>query len=348
MSNNYRDIKTRLNSAKKELMMRQNVVATGIGYKTVAGKSTSELAIICSVNNKKPLSQLHSADIVPSLINNIPTDVRATGQFRALNGPRDRFRPSPGGCSISHTQVTAGTLGCWVQKGGQLYLLSNNHVIANSNEANIGDLILQPGSYDGGINPEDVIAKLSDFIPIHFQEDAQFKGCNFTRGIISFMNSISKIMGSNTRLKAYRIQKRDNKTDCAIAKPISFEDIATEILQIGTIAEIKEAEIGMKIKKSGRTTGLTTGTIEQTDVTVSVSYGQNKTAVFTDQLLAGPMSQGGDSGSAVLDTDNKLIGLLYGGSETSTLINRIQNVFSELKITLPYEDNDNIISAKGL
>jgi S1-C subfamily serine protease len=108
-----------------------------------------------------------------------------------------------------------------------------------------------------------------------------------------------------------------------------------ELLQIGTIAAIKEAELGMSIKKSGRTTGLTTGAIEQTDVTVSVSYGYNKTAVFTDQLLAGAMSQGGDSGSAVLDIQNNLVGLLYAGSETSTLINRIQNVFGELKISLP-------------
>ncbi|GAO31168.1 hypothetical protein [Geofilum rubicundum] len=335
MSNHYQNIKKQLHVAQRELMMRQNVVATGIGYKTVAGKSTNELAIVCSVDNKKPVARLPKADIIPSRIQNIPTDVRATGLFRALNAPTERFRPVPGGCSISHTEVSAGTLGCWVQKGDQLYLLSNNHVIANSNEAGIGDLIIQPGSYDGGINPGDIIAELSDFIPINFQQEMQTSSCNLTRWITSSLNALSRLMGSQTRLKAYRIQKRDNKTDCAIAKPISPEDIAMEILQIGTIAAIKEAELEMKIKKSGRTTGLTTGTIEQTDVTVSVSYGYNKTAVFTDQLLAGAMSQGGDSGSAVLDLQNNLVGLLYAGSETSTLINRIQNVFDELKISLP-------------
>ena len=335
MSNSYQDIKKQLNAAQRELMRRQNVLATGIGYKKVAGQLTSELAIVCSVDNKKPLARLQKADIIPPRIQDIPTDVRATGQFRALNVPTDRFRPVPGGCSISHTEVSAGTLGCWVQKGDYIYMLSNNHVIANSNEASIGDLILQPGSHDGGINPEDIIAELSDFIPIHFQEETQASSCNLMQWITSCLNGLSKITGSKTRLKAYRIQKRDNKTDCAIARPISVEDIAMEILQIGTIAAIKEAEIDMNIKKSGRTTGLTTGTIEQTDVTVSVSYGQNKTAVFTDQLLAGAMSQGGDSGSAILDMHNNLVGLLYAGSVTSTLINRIQNVFGELKITLP-------------
>jgi S1-C subfamily serine protease len=348
MITNYQNIRKQLNAAQHELMQRQNVVATGIGYKTVAGKSTPDLAIVCSVDSKKPVSKLQMSDIIPARIQNIPTDVKATGTFRAFNLPTGRFRPMPGGCSISHPEVSAGTLGCWVQKGDQLYLLSNNHVIANSNEANIGDVIIQPGSYDGGINPGDIIAELSDFIPIGFQEETKASAYNLAKWITSFMNGLSKLMGSQTRLKAYRIQQRNNKTDCAIAKPLSTEDIAMEILQIGRIEAIKEAELGMEIKKSGRTTGLTSGAIEQIDVTVSVSYGYNKTAVFTDQLLAGAMSQGGDSGSAVVDLHNNLVGLLYAGSETSTLINRIQNVFNELKITLPEKQDQRWMTTGGL
>jgi hypothetical protein len=91
----------------------------------------------------------------------------------------------------------------------------------------------------------------------------------------------------------------------------------------------------MSIKKSGRTTGLTYGTIEQTNVTARVSYGVNKTALFTDQLMAGAMSQGGDSGSAVLTKDNNLVGLLFAGSDTTTLMNRIGNVFSAMNVSLP-------------
>jgi hypothetical protein len=72
----------------------------------------------------------------------------------------------------------------------------------------------------------------------------------------------------------------------------------------------------------------------QVDVTVNVQYGPGQTAQFSDQLLAGPMSQGGDSGSAVLDNNNRLIGLLFAGSENSTIINRIEHVFSELGLTL--------------
>jgi hypothetical protein len=57
-------------------------------------------------------------------------------------------------------------------------------------------------------------------------------------------------------------------------------------------------------------------------------------AQFRDQLLAGPMSQGGDSGSAVLDNDRKIVGLLFAGSDQTTIINRIQNVFSLLGVAL--------------
>jgi hypothetical protein len=45
------------------------------------------------------------------------------------------------------------------------------------------------------------------------------------------------------------------------------------------------------------------------------------------------MSQGGDSGSAILDTQNRLIGLLFAGSENSTIINRIEHVFSALGVS---------------
>ena len=80
-----------------------------------------------------------------------------------------------------------------------------------------------------------------------------------------------------------------------------INDVTGEILEIGTIQGTVHGELGMAVKKSGRTTGFTTGEITQVDVSVTVSYGDNKTALFTDQLMAGAMSQGGDSGSAVLN-----------------------------------------------
>jgi len=90
----------------------------------------------------------------------------------------------------------------------------------------------------------------------------------------------------------------------------------------------------MTIKKSGRATGLTTGEILQADVTLNVQYGAGRIARFSDQLLAGAMGQGGDSGSEILDNGNKLVGLLFAGSDNTTIINRIEIVFSGLGLSL--------------
>ena len=142
------------------------------------------------------------------------------------------------------------------------------------------------------------------------------------------------MLGSDARLKAISAQQIDNLVDAAIARPLKAEDVKDEILEIGPINGSGSGELGMAIKKSGRTTRFTTGEILQVDVTVNVQYGQNQIARFTDQLMAGAMSQGGDSGSAVLDENNRLVGLLFAGSDESTIINRIENVFSALDITL--------------
>ena len=327
--NRIRDI---LGSHRNQLLKRANVVATGIGYKQTGDAKTDTLCIVCSVKEKVPASQLSGQDLVPADLDGTPTDVLQTGVIRALQAPTDRFRPAPGGVSIGHVAITAGTLGCWVTKNGQKVILSNNHVLANSNDAEIGDAILQPGPYDGGRFPQDHIANLTQFIPISFQGEPS--ECQFANAVISIFNLGCRIFGSNTRYKAINIQAEDNLVDAAIAAPLNAADVKDEILNIGQIQGTVGGELGMAVKKSGRTTGFTTGEIQQVDVTANVQYGAGKIAVFTDQLLAGAMSQGGDSGSAVVDDHNRLTGLLFAGSDTTTIINRIENVFSALGVSV--------------
>lgn len=322
--------KSTLANTRDQLLSRANVVAVGIGYKITGGKKTSTLSIICSVEQKVPVSQLSSKDLVPTTLDGIPTDVVQTGPIRAFQSHTDRHRPAPGGVSIGHRDITAGTLGCLVKKGGELFILSNNHVLANSNAAQVGDPILQPGPHDGGRFPDDHIANLEQFVPISFVELPS--DCSIGQGIATFLNSFARLFRSKTRLQAISIQALDNLVDAAIARPLNAADVSNEILEIGVIQGVAQGELGMAVKKSGRTTGLTTGQIQQVDVAVNVQYGAGQTALFTDQLMAGAMSQGGDSGSAVLDQDDRLMGLLFAGSDSSTIINRIENVFSALGV----------------
>lgn len=332
MNDTVNNARAQLQQRCGDLLSRSNVVATGVGYKVVGGKRTDTPSIICSVEKKLPAADLSPSDLVPSKFDGVPTDVIETGLIRAFQAPTGRFRPAPGGVSIGHKDITAGTLGCWVRRNGQWMILSNNHVLANSNEANIGDAILQPGPHDGGKNPDDQIAVLEDFVPIELT--GLPSGCSIAGGLVSFLNGIAGMLGSGTRLQAVQAQAGENLVDAAIARPLREEDIKAEILNIGAIQGMGVADLGMAIKKMGRTTGYTEDEIQQVDVTVNVQYGGGRIAQFKDQLMAGAMSQGGDSGSAVLSDQNQLVGLLFAGSEQSTIINRIENVFSALNLSL--------------
>lgn len=333
------DVRQALKEARKDLFGRRNVVAVGVGRKVVEGRATDQLAIIASVIAKRPPEALPRNELVPSAVEGIPTDVVATGPIFAFQDPTGRFRPAPGGVSIGHASITAGTLGCVVQKNGKRYILSNNHVLASSNEASVGDPVLQPGPADGGRNPDDMIARLSEWIPIEFDDGEGGSPCAIGNAVAEILNATAATVGSRTRLRTVRPATAPvaagNLVDCAIAEPLDDADLNNEILQIGTPAGIAEGMLGMSIKKSGRTTGLTTDAIQQIDVTVQVSYGARRSATFVDQLLAGPMSQGGDSGSAVLNDANDIVGLLFAGSINTTIINRIRNVFDALQVSLP-------------
>ena len=347
MASNLDDVRKLMSEARSELMNKPNVVATGVGYKISEGKKTGDLALICSVETKKTKQALSANEVIPSSIQSIPTDVFPTGAIHAFQDPKKRFRPAPGGVSIGHYLITAGTLGCYVTKGNKKYILSNNHVLANSNDASIGDAILQPGPTDGGRNPQDKIATLHDFVKIEFQGSSGGGGgdggnggssCPIGNLAASVLNVFAGAVGSKTKLEAVRpqseIQAGDNLVDAALAELVKQNDMLDEILQIGKINGSAEGTIGMDVQKYGRTTGYTKDFISQIDVTSQVSYGSNKIAVFVDQLMAGAMSAGGDSGSAVLDMNNNLVGLLFAGSSSTTIINRIQNVFSALNVSL--------------
>lgn len=320
-----------LNKAREGLLGRANVLATGIGYKVTQQQITDKLSLVCSVSHKFPAAKLSRRDLIPSEFEGVPTDVVETGPIRALQGRTGRHRPAPGGVSIGHRAITAGTLGCLVKKDGRIHILSNNHVLANSNNARAGDAILQPGPIDGGLLSNDTIAELTEFVPIEFEGETS--DCPTANGIIALLNIGCRLIRSGTRYHVVRVQQQDNLVDAAIARPLNESDVNPEILEIGSLNGVAEGELGLAVKKSGRTTGLSTGEIEQVDVTVNVQYG-DRVARFTDQLLAGPMSQGGDSGSAVLDHDDRLVGLLFAGSDNTTIINRIGNVFAALDLEL--------------
>lgn len=327
------DIRNVLFSVRNLLVEKANVVATGIGYKTVNGIKTDELSIVCSVTEKLPLNSLMSKDILPSNIQGFSVDVYPTGLIYALQNTKSIFRPAPGGISLGHYKITAGTLGCYVKKNNELYILSNNHVLANTNRGSVGDIILQPSPFDGGNLSENTFARLFEFIPIQFIGAESY--CGIAKSISSVLNVLAAILGSGTRLIPQNIIKPENLVDAAIALPINQNEVKNEILNMGHLNGISEGTFGLDIKKMGRTTELTTGIIEQIDVTAYVNYGPNQVALFTDQIIASSIATGGDSGAVILNNSNDIVGLVFAGSSNITVINRIQNVFELLGLALP-------------
>ncbi len=320
---------------EKKILRKANVVGMGIGFKESAGIKSDELALVVLVQDKLPITSLSAKDVVPKKVDGVNTDVIRVGKVVAYQSPTNRFRPAPPGCSIGHFSITAGTFGAVVRDAttNEMLILSNNHVMANSNDAKTGDTILQPGPADGGKAPQDRIADLLRFVKINYKSGDGGDGseCPFANVISKIMNAMASILGSQTRLTAVKAAAT-NLVDAAVAKPWQTSAIDENTLKIGKVTGTVPATIGMAVKKSGRTTGLTQGTITVMDATIDVGYGGSRVATFEHQLLTNDMSDPGDSGSLLVDEQNRAVGLLFAGSDEVTVYNPIETVLQLLNV----------------
>lgn len=262
----------------------------------------------------------------PDEINNFPVEIFKTGPIKALSqlslyqGPEaisgvpwivpqssvdplrtGSYRPVPGGVSIGHPSITAGTHGVSLRFLGIPRGLSNNHVLAAGStrqvpRANIGDPMYQPGPYDGG-TPTDAVGTLSWYMPMD------------TGG--------------------------PNLVDAATWEPYSPELMSDEILEIGTPKGLGTVQVGDIVQKSGRTSGYQSAEVIDVNATLDVSYG-DFSVDFHNQIVTDVMGGPGDSGSALLDMGGpNLVGLLFAGSDYITCHNHIGNVLSAMGATTP-------------
>jgi hypothetical protein len=234
-----------------------------------------------------------------AVLDGIPTRVVMAGKvipYARPGGGTLQMGTSTG----NDNECASGTLGCVVTKGGVEYFLSNNHVFARENAASNGERIDAPGRYDGkprcAQTPQ--IANLSAYQPINF--------------------------GGN------------NTVDCAIARPIS--GLVYSKAEAGgytpsttTVAP----SVGLAVKKTGRTSGLTTGTIQAINVTIQVGYSAG-VATFTNQVqFPGTFIRSGDSGSlAVTQSGDNPVALCFAGGSGASFGNPIGSVLSALGVSI--------------
>jgi len=236
---------------KDDMLHKKNVVGCGISLKEIQGSLTSVPCVVLFVAKKQPLSTLAVTDVIPPKLGAIPTDVVEIGHLRLLESNRTAYaRPAYPGMSIGHYKTTAGTFGAVVydRRTGAPLILSNNHVLANASDGQdgrceIGDPIYQPGSYDGG-KSKDIIGRLYRFSPVIPISNASLA-----------VRRRKRIASLQTRA-----QNR-NLIDAALAKPLENNMINPQIMQIGLVTDTASVEVGSIIKKSGRTSGLTTGVV---------------------------------------------------------------------------------------
>jgi len=348
---------------------QDNVVGVAEGFRKVGGKRTGEWCAVVYVKKKKPEKQLEAGEKIPTHVQGVRTDVQEVGEFtpRVLDADlanaakridaeftvqelTERFRPCPGGYSIGHRDITAGTLGCYVGLGGVPHVLSNNHVLANSNEGAPGDPVYQPGPYDGGITTSNLFGTLKQFVEVNFRTPPPRPPKKNTaikawRVWMWPANKLSELVGCTNRLTLRDMgrvqvitQPNPNLVDCALSS-VAEQFVDLNIYNIGQVRGIRDPQPGQRVRKSGRTTEYTEGTITGLNAAVTVNYGTGHgNADFTDQMVIeadqGEFSAGGDSGSAIVDADGYLVGLLFAGSPGQTIACKATHVARLLGVTI--------------
>lgn len=212
---------------------------------------------------------------------------------------------------LANGYCCGGTLGSLIKIGETQYILSNAHVFAgdwvpggNDSQSQNGDSIIQPGLIDNACSAGGAAQNVAS------------------------LHAWSNLQGS-----------ADN-VDAAIAA-VAPGMVAADgsILEIGPVSvNTAPAQLNMAVKKSGRTSGLTQGTVAVLEATVTVGYsdecaGDSFTKTYSNQILVTPgkFISPGDSGSLMVEDVDELpspVGLLFAGSRRVAVANPIDEVLA--------------------
>lgn len=246
-----------------------------------------------------------------------PVNVLRCGLIDAY-AHRHRARPSPCGISVAHRLVSAGTQGALArgrsgERQNRLLMLSNNHVLADSNAAAVGDPVLQPGPFDGGTDPGDRVAVLERWVAM-----------NFAAGAANYVDCATAWCWPDRVRREFTFLSGGN----------------WQYFRVAPAPAAAAAAVGQGVGKSGRTTQLTSGRVIDVSASIQVNYGGGRVANFRDQITVrgnnALFSQPGDSGSLVWTWDSvrQPVGLLFAGGGELTFANKIHHVLNALDIVL--------------
>jgi hypothetical protein len=281
--------------------------------------------VIAFVSKKVPQEELKEEDVVSRNIDK-KTRVVEIGHVyteRSSQGtsPRGKNRPVRGGSSELNTNIrTAGTAGpypvevvdtskaFWGENvnPGDIVRLSNNHVYARSNDAEIGEDIQQPSPADGG-SKEDIVGELVGYVPLQ-------------DGV------------------TVDVASRSTDTEVDSQSLLGLGDRYMNSVFRGDYNTL----LGDTLVKTGRTSSVTRGKVLATSATTVVSYPHGKQYKMRDLIITEDMSRGGDSGAPVYREDGgEIVGMLFSGSETVTVFCKATNIEKEHGVRIMEHNKDN-------
>ena len=269
---------------------------------SVYGQDILQVGFKCTPAESYQMGEISPDDVatcldMPGEINGIRCIYKFIGKIEALS-TADRYDPLVGGISIGGLDVTAGTIGgiVWDKDTGDPYIITNYHVATNSASPEVGAPIVQPGPYDGGTYPDDLVGYLKRW--------------------------------------GHLAAGEPNYVDAAIIAP-ARNFLTDNFLGVTIPSKAhKTVTVGDEVCKYGRTTEYLEGFVTITDAVVSVSGYPQGTLLFENVFIVEPaISAGGDSGSRVmLKSDNSPVGLLFAGSILVTAVIPAETISQELNI----------------
>lgn len=285
---NIRNIKDK---HTKQMIEKYGLAGVGVGYKLVNGIRSNEQSITFMVKKKLPKDKVPKGQMLPATLDGAKCDVIGIGEVTASAVYDKKVRAAMAGYSIGHEDtVSAGTLGCIVYKGSDRYILSNNHILANKNLADIGDSIYQPGRLDGGL-VADTVAYLHSFVPLESEVNADCALAHITDDTL-------------------------------------VSDVGIWGNVISDYADPELEDIVYKSGRTTGTTSAAV-TIEHADVAVNYG-GDLGVIVISDCFVTNCQSDSGDSGSLGRLDDTTACGLLFANSATITVFCYMSNIIPAL------------------
>jgi hypothetical protein len=344
--------------SEQELLANPNVLHVSVGLKETNGTVSDQLCVRVYVKHKKDRASVPADELIPTEVNGVPTDVNTVGEFE-FSDDNTKYRPIKGGIQISNrivvlndagtgTEMSRGTLGCMAidTTDDAPVMLSNWHVLYGS-AGRTGDKVYQPPPTS--VPP----AQLGD-LPVRPTDDADKVGVLRRKEISSNCDGAIATIDVSSCCHCCGIHYSNEINGLSVGgRPPR-----------NTIVGDQRAVSGMPVFKVGKSTGRTEGrVVDDNHPSFSITK-DGTTHTFTGQIAiqninsAQPFSTHGDSGSVIINLDNKIVGLLFASGRNIpisgtpqpfiTIANHISDVFAALKIRIPYSPDVKVISAETL